>query len=121
MSLILVQCALHVWSGSLPNWSGAGTSWYLVETTHYLIYFMVMIRTNIHDVKTHLSAYLGRLEQEKEIVICKRNVPIARIVPLSPATPPLKRALGSAALGMKMEKGFWDPLDEETLSRFDGR
>lgn len=104
-----------------PHLERAADLCYLVDTIQYLIYFMVMIRTNIHDAKTHLSAYLDRLEKEKEIVICKRNVPIARIVPLAPATPPLKRALGTAALGMKMDKGFWDPLDEDTVALFDGR
>ena len=41
-----------------------------------------MIKLNIHEAKTHLSKYLSKLEQGEKIVLCKRNVPIAEIVPI---------------------------------------
>lgn len=41
-----------------------------------------MIKLNIHEAKTHLSRYLAKLKQGEKIILCKRNVPIAEIVPL---------------------------------------
>jgi hypothetical protein len=37
-----------------------------------------MIRLNIHEVKAHLSAYLDRLAKGETIILCRRNIPIAR-------------------------------------------
>jgi prevent-host-death family protein len=37
---------------------------------------------NIADLKNRLSAYLSLVEKGEEIEIRKRNVPIARVVPL---------------------------------------
>jgi antitoxin (DNA-binding transcriptional repressor) of toxin-antitoxin stability system len=42
-----------------------------------------MIRLNIHEVKTHLSKYLAKLEEGETILLCQRNKPIAEIRPVS--------------------------------------
>jgi prevent-host-death family protein len=44
-----------------------------------------MKTVNIADLKNQLSAYLQYVRSGEEIVVRDRNVPIARIVPLSPA------------------------------------
>ncbi|OGH62841.1 MAG: hypothetical protein A3G34_16540 [Candidatus Lindowbacteria bacterium RIFCSPLOWO2_12_FULL_62_27] len=36
---------------------------------------------NIAEFKTHASKYLAAVERGEEVLIAKRNVPIARIVP----------------------------------------
>lgn len=41
-----------------------------------------MTTTNIADLKNHLSDFLRRVERGEEIVVAKRNVPFAAIVPL---------------------------------------
>lgn len=41
-----------------------------------------MTRANISELKDHLSEFLRRVEQGDEVVITKRNVPFATIVPL---------------------------------------
>ena len=41
-----------------------------------------MIKLNIHEAKTHLSKYLLKLEKGEKILLCKRNIPIAEIIPL---------------------------------------
>lgn len=81
-----------------------------------------MIKANIHDAKTHLSEYLSRLDTEGEILLCKRNIPVARIVPVEsdPGSSSVERELGGAQLGVNLEAGFWDQLDEETLAAFSG-
>ena len=44
-----------------------------------------MIKLNIHEAKTHLSKYLERVAQGEIIALCKRNIPIAEIHPISRA------------------------------------
>ncbi len=44
---------------------------------------MFMKVTNISDFKAHLSAYLAAVERGEEVEIRKRDLPIARIVPIS--------------------------------------
>lgn len=41
-----------------------------------------MQTANIAEVKDHLSRVLALVEKGEEVAICKRNVPIARIVPI---------------------------------------
>ena len=42
-----------------------------------------MRSVNIAALKNHLSSYLNRVREGEEILIRDRNVPIAKIVPLS--------------------------------------
>mgnify|MGYP001614781732 CR=1 FL=1 len=37
---------------------------------------------NIADLKNNLTQYLALVEQGAEVVVCKRNVPVARFEPL---------------------------------------
>ncbi|MBN2873578.1 MAG: type II toxin-antitoxin system Phd/YefM family antitoxin [Spirochaetales bacterium] len=79
-----------------------------------------MITANVHEAKTHLSEYLNMLEREGEIVLCRRNLPIARIVPILPVSAPFHRELGGAHLKVKLGEAFWDPLSDDLLSGFTG-
>jgi prevent-host-death family protein len=78
-----------------------------------------MIRANIFDVKEHLSDYLDRLPQEGEIILCKRNVPIAKIVPIRPSREGI-RSLGGAGIGLVLDERFWEPLDLGLEGAFSG-
>ncbi len=42
-------------------------------------------RAAVADLKAHLSQYLRRVKAGEEVVITERNVPIARLVPLTGA------------------------------------
>lgn len=78
-----------------------------------------MIRLNIHDAKTHLSRHLTRLAEGETILLCKRNVPIAEIRPLSaPRTRP--RPLGLAKGRFEVPPEFFEPLPDELLAAFEG-
>jgi antitoxin (DNA-binding transcriptional repressor) of toxin-antitoxin stability system len=79
-----------------------------------------MIRLNIHEAKTHLSRYLARLERGEVIVLCRRNVPIAEIRPLSPARAG-RRPLGLARSELAIPAAFFEPLPEDLLRGFDPR
>jgi antitoxin (DNA-binding transcriptional repressor) of toxin-antitoxin stability system len=79
-----------------------------------------MIRLNIHEAKTHLSRYLARLQQGERILLCKRNIPIAEIVPIATAarTP---RRIGLAKGEFSVPREFFEPLPRDLQDAFDGR
>jgi prevent-host-death family protein len=43
-----------------------------------------MKTVNIGELKNHLSAYLQHVRNGEEVMVCDRNVPVARIVPIQP-------------------------------------
>ncbi len=77
-----------------------------------------MIRINIAEAKTQLSRHLERVERGETILLCRRNVPIAEIRPLTPrrATP---RPVGIDK-GMSVPATFLEPLPAEILDAFAG-
>jgi len=78
-----------------------------------------MIKINIHEAKTHLSRYLDRLAKGEKIVLCKRNVPIAEIRPLSEKRAQ-RRPIGLAKGTFEIPSEFFDPLPEEVVAGFWG-
>ncbi len=78
-----------------------------------------MIRLNIHEAKTHLSAYLAKLKQGEVIILCKRNTPIAEIRALP--TPRRKKRPVGLAKGFKVPKAFFEPLPQELVDAFEGK
>ena len=78
-----------------------------------------MIRLNIHEAKTHLSRYLGKLARGETILLCKRNIPIAEIRPLPPQRK-TKRPIGLAKGKFKVPPEFFEPLPAEMINAFHG-
>lgn len=83
------------------------------------VYYQTMIKLNINQAKTHLSAYLERLRKGETILLCKRNTPIAEIRPL-PEQRTRKRPIGLAAGEFALPQSFFDPLPEDVLGSFSG-
>lgn len=83
------------------------------------IYKNVMKKLNIQEVKTHLSRYLPLLEKGESILLCKRNVPIAEIRPLS-AVHKTKRPIGLAKGEFSVPPEFFEPLPDDLLMAFAG-
>ena len=79
-----------------------------------------MIKLNIHEAKTHLSKYLERVAQGEIIVLCKRNIPIAEIHPISPDRK-TKRPLGLARGKFEVPPEFFLPLPDEIIDSFHGK
>jgi prevent-host-death family protein len=48
-----------------------------------------MKTANIAEAKAHFSALLAKVEAGEEVIITRRGKPIARIVPATPAAPPV--------------------------------
>ena len=78
-----------------------------------------MIRTNIADAKANLSRYLASVEEGETVLICRRNLPVAEIRPVTkPATEP--RPVGIDR-GMAIPSSFFEPLPDDLLDAFEGK
>jgi len=78
-----------------------------------------MTIVNIHEAKTHLSRLVDEVAAGAEIIIAKAGKPMARLAPI--AAPIRKKHLGLLKGKIKVPADFNAPLDEETLSSFEGR
>jgi len=78
-----------------------------------------MIQLNIHDAKTNLSKYLNDLTEDEPILLCKRNVPIAKIVGLNKKALK-KRAIGLAKGDFIVPDDFFESLPDDVLKAFEG-
>lgn len=82
---------------------------------------MVMIRVNVHEAKTHLSAHLDRIERGEvdAVIICRRNVPIAelRALPKRRSEP---RPILTPHATFTVPPSFFEPLPEELVRAFEG-
>ena len=75
---------------------------------------------NVHEAKAHLSEYLAAVERGEEIVIARRNKPVAKLVLVEPEKPRKRRPFGLAKGKVWMADDFNEPLDDELLGLFDG-
>ena len=73
---------------------------------------------NIHDAKTHLSRLVDEVASGAEIIIAKAGKPMARLTPLS--APVRKKQLGLLKGRIRVPDGFNAPLDDETMTVFEG-
>jgi len=78
-----------------------------------------MTTVNIHEAKTHLSRLVDEVAAGAEIIIAKAGKPMARLAPIS--RPVLKKRLGLLKGKIRVPDDFNAPLDDETLSAFEGR
>lgn len=79
-----------------------------------------MLSINIHEAKAKLSEYLAAVEAGEIVQICRRNVPVAEIVPLrQPRKSP--RPIGLACdSDYDIPASFFEPLPDELLKAFNG-
>ena len=80
---------------------------------------MTMIRTNIHTLKAHLSEFLEKTLNGERILVCKRNIPLAEIIPVSD-NKRIPRSIGLAKGEFKVPKDFNAPLADDELNAFFG-
>ena len=77
-----------------------------------------MRTVTVLEAKTHLSRLLQHVAAGEEIVIARRDRPIARLVPIQdrPIFTP-----GQFAGRIRVGGDFDDPLTDEVLDAFEGR
>ena len=78
-----------------------------------------MLMVNIRDAKTNLSKYLSQLDQEHEIVLCRRYRPVAVIRPVP--LPPKQRAIGLEHDRLQVPQEFCGALPEDLTALYEGR
>ena len=67
-----------------------------------------------YELKTHLSDVLGRVERGEQIVITRRGVPVARLVPTNAATLAPEEVLRQ----MRELRARQQPIAWETLKKW---
>jgi antitoxin (DNA-binding transcriptional repressor) of toxin-antitoxin stability system len=79
---------------------------------------MTMIMINIHEAKAKLSEYLEAIQHGEQVLICKRNRPVAelRVVERSRVEP---RDLTPVYPDWKISPAFFEPLTDEVLDAFE--
>lgn len=78
-----------------------------------------MLMINIHDAKTNLSKYLRQLDKEGEIVLCRRNRPVAVIHPVP--SPRERREIGLERGKLDVPDEFFDALPDDLTALYGGR
>ena len=78
-----------------------------------LAYILAMKTANIGDLKTNLSKFINFVEQGEVIEICKRNIPIALLVPHGSKKTPNRTQLGCGAGTVQVKGDLTEPLIPE--------
>ena len=78
-----------------------------------------MLRVNVHDAKTHLSKYLARVAKGESIIVCRHNIPIAELRPVTPPDRPT-RPIGLCKGMFEVPPEFFEPLPPDLLALFNG-
>jgi prevent-host-death family protein len=73
------------------------------------------MQANVHEAKARLSALLAKVERGAEVVIARRNRPVAKLVPLSKKRP-RTRIGGLAGRLYRMGNGFDSTASSERLA-----
>ena len=84
-----------------------------------MTYNQVMIQLNLAEAKAQFSACLERGRRGESVVICRRNVPIAELRPISGPTP-RPRQFGQDVGRVVVHAGFFHSPPEEELSLWSG-
>ena len=69
-----------------------------------------MKSANVAQFKDHLGKYLAIVEQGEKIQLCRRNIPIAMIIPSVQETPVNKTCLGCGKGSVVIESDLTEPV-----------
>lgn len=81
-----------------------------------------MTRVTVHEAKTHLSRLLEEVEKGGEVVISRRDKPIARLVPIETVQPEVMPARRPGRMQGLIDIGqeFFEPLPDDELRLWEG-
>ncbi|MGA1344174.1 MAG: type II toxin-antitoxin system Phd/YefM family antitoxin [Hyphomonas sp.] len=71
-----------------------------------------MAQFSVHDAKTNLSRLISEALAGGEVVIARGNVPVIRLVPVTPRG---RRCFGVLKGKITVDTGFDEPLPEDEL------
>ena len=69
--------------------------------------------TNIAELKNNLSKFLSFVEKGEKVQICKRNIPIAKLIPLAPGKKKNHTKLGSGLGSVRINSDLTEPMIPE--------
>ena len=75
-----------------------------------------MPKYNIHAAKTHFSKLLAQVADGEEVVICRNDQPVARLVPVAAEALPIH--FGASRDKFKFDKELFDSGDAEFAELF---
>ncbi len=84
-----------------------------IDMAMFLAYILAMKVANIAEFKNRLSQILSLVQKGVTVEICKRNVPIARVVPLEPKKTKNKTRLGCGRGSVKIHGDLTEPMIPE--------
>ena len=74
---------------------------------------------NMQEAKTHLSKHIADLKAGDRIILCRRNRPVAEILPLNSGMDE-PRPVGLGRGLAEVPDSFFDPLPDDILDDFEG-
>jgi len=79
-----------------------------------------MTLVNIADAKARLSEFLEQAAEGREVVICRHNRPVARLVAVDPqpTAPTEPRPVGGASGLFHVPESFFEPLSPDVEALF---
>lgn len=80
---------------------------------------MTMIVINIHEAKARLSEFVEAAAKGEQVVICRRNQPVAELRAVAPVRR-APRPIGGSRWNVSVPATFFEPLPEEDLDAFEG-
>jgi prevent-host-death family protein len=80
---------------------------------------MTMIVINIHEAKARLSEFVEAAAKGEQVVICRRNQPVAELRPVAAARS-APRPVGGSKWRFTVPVSFFEPLSDEDLDAFEG-
>jgi prevent-host-death family protein len=81
-----------------------------LDMAKFLAYVLAMKTANIGDLKNNLSKFINLVEQGQVIEICKRNIPIALLVPHGSRKTPNRTQLGCGEGTVQVKGDLTEPL-----------
>lgn len=71
---------------------------------------------NIHEAKTTLSQLIARVEAGEEVILTRRNVPVARLIPLDGVRP--QPIFGDLRGVFEVPDSFFEPVPDKLLDEW---
>lgn len=84
-----------------------------VDMAMFLAYILAMKTANIGQLKDNLSKFLRFVEKGEAIAICKRNIPIALLVPHGPRKIGNRTQLGCGMGTVEVKEDLTEPMISE--------
>ena len=87
--------------------------------TMYLVHHVVMIKVDVSEAKTRLSALLQLVQKGQRVQICIRNVPAAELRPLAGEKRKGRRPLGRCRGQVALPATFFQALPGSITEGFE--